>query len=293
MAEGHRRVVDLDLSKFFDRVNHDLLMERLARRIGDKVLLRLIRRYLAAGMMQGGVVIERAEGTPQGGPLSPLLANLLLDEWDRELDRRGHRFCRYADDCNIYVRSRKAGQRVMAWCRKLLEGRLRLKVNEEKSAVDRPWNRKFLGLSVTNGRVPKLRLAGQSVERMRLCIRAITARRRGISVHRMVEELNRFLRGWLGYFRLAETPSRFEELDGWIRRRLRCFLLSQWKAGRGRRRALRRLGVREAGNISWSRKGPWRLSKTQQTQEGLTVRYFRSLGLLSLTDQWRAWTRAS
>jgi len=293
VTEGHRWVVDLDLSKFFDRVNHDILMERLARRIGDKSLLRLIRHYLGAGMMQDGVVVERVEGTPQGGPLSPLLANLLLDEWDQALDRRGHHFCRYADDCNIYVRSRKAGQRVMAWCRKLLEGRLRLKVNEEKSAVARPWNRKFLGMSVTNGRVPKLRLAGQSVDRMQSRVRELTARRRGVSIHRMVEELNRFLRGWLGYFRLAETPSRFEELDGWIRRRLRCFLLSQWKAGRGRRRALLRLGVREAGHISWSRKGPWRLSKTQQTHQGLNAAYFRSLGLVSLTDQWRTLTQAS
>lgn len=293
VTEGHRWVVDLDLSKFFDRVNHDILMERLARRIADKHLLRLIRRYLAAGMMQDGVVVERAEGTPQGGPLSPLLANLLLDEWDRELDRRGHRFCRYADDCNIYVRSRKAGQRVMAWCRKFLEGRLRLRVNEEKSAVDRPWNRKFLGLSVTNGRVPKIRLADPSVERMQSRVRALTARRRGVSIQRMVEELNRFLRGWFGYFRLAETPSRFERLDSWIRRRLRCFLLSQWKPGRGRRRALHRLGVSEAGNISWSRKGPWRLAKTYQTHQGLTASYFRSLGLLSLTDQWRALSQAN
>ena len=181
----------------------------------------------------------------------------------------------------------------MAWCRKFLEGRLRLKVNEEKSAVDRPWNRKFLGMSVTNGRAPKIRMARQSVDRMKLRVRELTARRRGISIQRMVEELNRFLRGWLGYFRLAETPSRFEELDGWIRRRLRCFLLSQWKAGRGRRRALSRLGVRDAGNISWSRKGPWRLSKTQQTHQGLTAAYFRSLGLLNLTDQWRVLSQAS
>jgi len=293
VAEGHRWVVDLDLSKFFDRVNHDILMERLARRIADKTLLRLVRRYLAAGMMQDGVVVERAEGTPQGGPLSPLLANLLLDEWDQELDRRGHRFCRYADDCNIYVRSRKAGQRVMAWCRKLLEGRLRLKVNEEKSAVDRPWNRKFLGMSVTCNRVPKIRVASQSVDRLQSRVRAFTARRRGISIRRMVDELNRFLRGWIGYYRLAETPSRFEELDGWIRRRLRCFLLSQWKAGRGRRRALHRLGVRDAGHISWSRKGPWRLSKTQQTHQGLNAAYFRSLGLLSLADHWRTLSQAS
>lgn len=289
VAEGRRWVVDLDLSKFFDRVNHDILMERLSRRIGDKRLLRLIRAYLAAGLLSDGVVIERHEGTPQGGPLSPLLANVLLDEWDRQLASRGHAFCRYADDCNIYVRSRRAGERVLAWCRRFLADRLRLRLNEEKSAVDRPWRRTFLGLSVTSGKQPKLRVASEAVQRMQTRVREITSRKRGISLRRMVDELNRYLRGWLGYFRVAETPSRFEELDGWIRRRLRCFLLKQWRPGRGRGRALRRRGVKDPQYIARSHKGPWRLAKTHQLNQGYGSHYFRQLGLLELLPQWRAW----
>jgi group II intron reverse transcriptase/maturase len=287
IAEGARWVVDLDLSKFFDRVNHDVLMERLARRIDDKALLRLIRRYLSAGMMTDGVVVRRHEGTPQGGPLSPLLSNVLLDEWDKELERRGHRFARYADDCDIYVRSRKAGERVMASCRRFLETRLRLKVNEKKSAVARPWTRKFLGFSVTANRKPKLRLAKESAKRMKGRVRELTRRSRGISLERMIAELNRFLRGWLGYFRLIETPSVLEQLDSWIRRKLRCFLLKHWRPGRGRRRALQRLGVHNAGILSHSRKGPWRLSRTQHVNYGVTNRYLESQGLLNLTQQWR------
>jgi len=287
VAEGHRWVVDLDLSKFFDRVNHDVLMERLSRRITDKPLLRLIRKYLEAGMMADGVVVRREEGTPQGGPLSPLLANVLLDEWDKLLESRGHKFCRYADDCNVYVKSRQAGERVMSWCVRFLERRLRLQVNTEKSAVDRPWHRKFLGMSVTNGRQPKLRIASKSVDRFKDRVREITSRRRGINVTRMIAELNRYVRGWFGYFRMTESPSVLEELDGWIRRRIRCFLLKQWKPGRGRRRALKRLGVREAGHISGSRKGPWRLSKTKQTHEGLSLKWFEEKGLFSLKQRWR------
>lgn len=287
VAEGHRWVVDLDLSKFFDRVNHDVLMERLSRRITDKPLLRLIRKYLAAGMMADGVVVRREEGTPQGGPLSPLLANVLLDEWDKLLESRGHKFCRYADDCNIYVKSRQAGERVMSWCVRFLERRLRLQVNTEKSAVDRPWHRKFLGMSVTNGRQPKLRIASKSVDRFKDRVREITSRRRGISVTRMIAELNRYVRGWFGYFRMTESPSVLEELDGWIRRRIRCFMLKQWKPGRGRRRALKRLGVREAGHISGSRKGPWRLSKTKQTHAGLSLKWFEEKGLFCLKQRWR------
>jgi group II intron reverse transcriptase/maturase len=285
---GYRWVVDLDLSKFFDRVNHDVLMERLARRINDKRLLRLIRRYLEAGMMVNGVVTEREEGTPQGGPLSPLLANVLLDEWDQQLEARGHKFCRYADDCNVYVQSRRAGERVMAWCVAFLEGRLRLKVNVEKSAVDRPWRRKFLGLSVSHGQTPKIRIAPQSKVRFADRVRQITSRRRGISLDRMVRELNQYLRGWFGYFRLSETPSVLEELDGWIRRRLRCYLLKQWKPGRGRRKALQRLNVPDPWMISSSRKGPWRLSKTKAVHLGLDQTYFDQLGLFNLTAQWRA-----
>lgn len=292
VREGHRWVVDLDLSKFFDRVNHDILMERLARRITDKRLLRLIRRYLQAGMMSNGVVTEREEGTPQGGPLSPLLANVLLDDWDKQLEVRGHKFCRYADDCNIYVKSKRAGERVMSWCMAFLEGRLRLKVNADKSAVDRPWNRKFLGLSVTNGKQPKVRIAPQSRQRFEDRVRAITSRRRGIPIERMVRELNRYLQGWFGYFRLSETPSVLEDLDGWIRRRLRCFLLKQWKPGRGRRKALTRLGAPDPWMISGSRKGPWRLSKTKAVHMGLDTSYFTKLGLFNLTEQWRQKSQA-
>lgn len=292
VASGQRWVVDLDLSKFFDRVNHDILMERLARRISDRRLLRLIRRYLQAGMMADGVVTERGEGTPQGGPLSPLLANVLLDDWDKQLEARGHKFCRYADDCNIYVKSKCAGERVMSWCTAFLEGRLRLKVNVEKSAVDRPWNRKFLGLSVTNGKRPKLRIAPQSRKRFEDRVREITSRRRGVSVERMVRELNRYLQGWFGYFRLTEAPSVLEELDGWIRRRLRCFLLKQWKPGRGRRRALTRLGASDPWMISGSRKGPWRLSKTKAVHTGLDASYFTKLGLFHLSEQWRRLSQA-
>lgn len=292
VREGHRWVVDLDLSKFFDRVNHDVLMGRLARRIDDPRLLRLIRRYLQAGMMSDGVVTEREEGTPQGGPLSPLLANVLLDDWDKQLEARGHKFCRYADDCNIYVKSKRAGERVMSWCVAFLENRLRLKVNVDKSAVDRPWNRKFLGLSVTNGRQPKIRIAAKSRQRFEDRVRELTSRRRGVSVHRLVRELNRYLQGWFGYFRLSETPSVLEELDGWIRRRLRCFLLKQWKPGRGRRKALNRLGAPNAQMISGSRKGPWRLSKSQAVHMGLDLAYFQKLGLFNLTECWRLKSQA-
>jgi group II intron reverse transcriptase/maturase len=287
IADGYRWVVDIDLSKFFDRVNHDVLMERLARRIEDKALLRLIRRYLSAGMMQDGVVVDRREGTPQGGPLSPLLSNVLLDEWDKELERRGHRFVRYADDCNIYVRSRKAGERVLASCRKFLENRLRLKVNEGKSAVDRPWKRKFLGYSVTRYRKPKLRLAPDSVTRLKERVREMTRRGRGISLQQLIAELNPYLRGWLGYYRLIETPSVLEQLDKWLRRRLRCFLLKQWRTGSGRRRALRRLGVRDAWMISGSHKGFWRLSKAKGMCVGTPNRFFTQQGLLDLRQRWQ------
>jgi RNA-directed DNA polymerase len=259
-------------------VNHDVLMESLARRIYDKRLLRLIRRDLQAGMMAEGVVTGREEGTPQGGPLSPLLANVLLDEWDRQLEARGHKFCRYADDCNVYVRSRRAGERVMSWCAAFLECRLRLKVNAEKSAVDRPWNRKFLGLSVTNGKRPKIRIAPQSRKRFEDRVREITSRRRGVSIKRMLWELNRYLQGWFGDFRLTETPRMLEELDGWIRRRLRCFLLKQWKPDPGPPPVSAAVGGSRPWMISGSRKGPWRLSKTKAVHMGLDTSYFAKLG---------------
>jgi group II intron reverse transcriptase/maturase len=232
IQEGCHWVVDLDLEKFFDRVNHDVLMSRLAKRIEDKRLLRLIRRYLNAGMMADGVVIERHEGTPQGGPLSPLLANLLLDEVDKELEKRGHAFCRYADDCNVYVRSERAGQRVMAHMRKLLS-RLRLKVNEGKSAVARPWDRKFLGFSFRLSKRGKVQrcVAPKSLDKMKERVREITARNGGRSIQAVVSQLRRYLLGWKGYFRLTEIAGQMSSLDVWVRRRLRILQLKQWKRG--------------------------------------------------------------
>jgi len=218
VSEGRRWVVDLDLEKFFDRVNHDVLMTRLARRVKDKRILRLIRRYLQARMMEGGLVSQRREGTPQGGPLSPLLSNILLDELDKELERRGHKFCRHADDCNVYVRSRSAGERVKESITKFLERRLRLKVNEGKSAVGRPWERKFLGYTMTWHREPRLKVSDSSVKRLKMKLREILRRGRGRNIGRQIEELTPLLRGWMNYFRLAEVKGIFEELDGWIRR---------------------------------------------------------------------------
>ena len=229
---GRRWVVDVDLEKFFDRVNHDLLMGRLAKRIGDKRMLRLIRSYLEAGIMVNGVVMERQEGTPQGGPLSPLLANILLDEVDKELEKRGHTFCRYADDCNVYVRSERAGQRVMDALRKQY-AKLRLKVNESKSAVASAWSRKFLGYSfwVAKGGEVKRRVAPKALEMMKDRVRSITKRPGGRSMKSVFEELAGYLRGWKNYFRLADTPNIFANLDKWIRRRLRAVQIKQWKQG--------------------------------------------------------------
>src|SRR6266571_412990 len=224
VREGRRWVVDIDLEKFFDRVNHDVLMSRLARRIKDKRVLRLIRRYLQAGMMSNGLTTARKEGTPQGGPRSPLLSNILLDELDKELERRGHKFCRYADDCNIYVQSRSSGERVMKSITSFLDRRLRLQVNAEKSAVARPWERKFLGYSLTSNREPRLKVAKESVKRLKGKLREIFCRGRGRNLGKLVEELNVVLRGWIQYFRLAEVKGIFDELDGWIRRKLRCLI---------------------------------------------------------------------
>ncbi|BAD75740.1 recombinase of Bh.Int-like element [Geobacillus kaustophilus HTA426] len=222
IQEGYTWVVDIDLEKFFDRVNHDKLMGILAKRIPDKILLKLIRKYLQAGVMINGVVMETQEGTPQGGPLSPLLSNILLDELDKELEKRGHKFVRYADDCNIYVRTKKAGERVMKSITAFIEKKLRLKVNETKSAVDRPWRRKFLGFSFTPSKEPKIRIAKESIRRMKQRIRTMTSRSKPIPMPERIEQLNQYILGWCGYFSLAETPSVFKELDGWIRRSCAC-----------------------------------------------------------------------
>ncbi|EQB94809.1 RNA-directed DNA polymerase, partial [Geobacillus sp. A8] len=262
IQEGYTWVVDIDLEKFFDRVNHDKLMGILAKRIPDKILLKLIRKYLQAGVMINGVVMETQEGTPQGGPLSPLLSNILLDELDKELEKRGHKFVRYADDCNIYVRTKKAGERVMKSITAFIEKKLRLKVNETKSAVDRPWRRKFLGFSFTPSKEPKIRIAKESIRRMKQRIRTMTSRSKPIPMPERIEQLNQYILGWCGYFSLAETPSVFKELDGWIRRRLRMCQWKEWKLPRTRVRKLQSLGVPKQKAYEWgnTRKKYWRVA---------------------------------
>jgi len=286
VAEGRTMVVDLDLEKFFDRVNHDLLMARLARRVADKRLLRIIRRFLEAGLMQQGVCVERHEGTPQGGPLSPLLANLLLDDLDKELERRGHRFCRYADDCNIYVGSRAAGERVMAGLIAFLEGKLKLRVNREKSAVAHVSERKFLGHRLLAGGT--LTIAPQSLERAKDRIRQITRRNRGVSLDRLIGELNSFLTGWVTYFRHTKARTALRELDQWIRRKVRCVRLKQRKRAKPIADFLRGLGV--PWNRCWttaaSGKGWWRMSHTPAAQQGMNNAWFQSQGLVTLLDRY-------
>jgi RNA-directed DNA polymerase len=285
IAAGYRWVVDLDLEKFFDRVNHDRLMAKLAQRIRDKRLLKLIRAFLRAGVLEDGLVSPVDEGTPQGGPLSWLLSNIVLDELDRELERRGLRFGRYADDCNIYVRSRRAGQRVMESLRRFITGKLKLKVNELKSAVARPWERKFLGFSFTMAREPRRRIAPKAMERFKERVRALTRRTRGVSIERMAEELARYLRGWLGYFGYCQTPSVLEGLDAWLRRRLRSAIWKQWKRGTVRFRELHQRGVGKdlAARTAGSAHGPWRLANSPALEIALPNAYFASLGIPQLT----------
>lgn len=290
VCEGRRWVVDIDLEKFFDRVNHDVLMSRLARRIKDKRVLRLIRRYLQAGMMSAGLTTARREGTPQGGPLSPLLSNILLDELDKELERRGHKFCRYADDCNVYVRSRSAGERVLQSLTKLLERRLRLQVNAEKSAVARPWERKFLGYSLTWHRESRLKVATTSVQRLKQKLREIFRRGKGRNLRKLIEgELTPLLRGWMNYFRLAQVKGIFEELDGWIRRKLRCLIWRQWKRTVTRAKGLRQRGLKEtqAWESATNRRGPWWNAGAAHMNAAFPKSYFNRCGLLSLLEQCR------
>jgi RNA-directed DNA polymerase len=284
LSEGHEWVVDMDLEQFFDRVNHDMLLGRVAKRVTDKRLLKLIRAFLNAGMMAEGVVVAREQGTPQGGPLSPLLANLLLDDLDRELERRGHRFVRYADDCNIYVRSERAGERVLANVTRFVERKLKLKVNAKKSAVARPWQRKFLGFSFTRGAKPKRKLARQTVERFKRQVRERTRESRGISLERMIRELSNYLRGWRTYYGFCETRSELVKLDSWIRRRLRCVAWRQWKHGPKRHEELRKRGVlpKWAAATAFSSSGPWRLSHCRALTHALPNAYLKQLGLLSL-----------
>lgn len=277
---GYAIVVDIDLEKFFDRVNHDVLMSRVARRVSDKRVLRLIRAYLTSGVLENGLVSPTDEGTPQGGPLSPLLSNLLLDDLDRELERRGHRFVRYADDCNIYVRSERAGERVMSGIKRFLEKKLRLKVNEQKSAVGKPSQRKFLGYSFTNEARVRRRIAPQSLVRFKERVRELTRRGRSLSV--VVTELSRYLRGWFGYYRHTEWPTQLRELDGWIRRRLRRYIWRAWKRPRRRYRILRAHGAEARHAWRVVHLGPWRASRSPAVTRVLPNAYFRALGLFSL-----------
>jgi RNA-directed DNA polymerase len=287
IASGHTVVVDMDLEKFFDRVNHDILMGLVAKRVADKRLLKLIRGFLTAGMMEGGLASPTVEGTPQGGPLSPLLSNLMLDVLDKELEKRGHPFVRYADDCNIYVRSGRAGERVMASIEQFLAKRLKLKVNKAKSAVAKPSVRKLLGFSFTSRREPSRRIAPQALDRFKARVRELTRRTRGRSLAQIVKELSVYLRGWRGYFGFCQTPSVLRVLDEWTRRRLRAIAWKQWKRGRTRFAALRRRGVGRdlAATTAGSPCGPWRLSNSPALTIALPNSLFEALGLTSVADQ--------
>src|SRR2546427_1129260 len=286
IAAGYSWTVDFDLEKFFDRVNHDKLMGQIARRVEDKRLLKLIRAFLNAGVMENGLVSPSVEGTPQGGPLSPLLSNLVLDELDRELERRGHRFVRYADDCNIYVRSERAGQRVMESVTRFITQRLKLKVNEAKSAVPRPQERKFLGFSFTAGPEVKRVIAPKALGRFKQRIPEITRGAKGVSMKQTMEELAPYMRGWRSYFGFCETPEVLIGLTRWVRLRLRSALWRQWKTPRRRRAALLQLGVRPrlANNTAGSGLGPWYLARAKALSVGLSNAHFKSLGLPTLID---------
>jgi RNA-directed DNA polymerase len=287
IGAGSRWCVDLDLEKFFDRVNHDVLMARVARRVKDKRVLRLVRRYLQAGIMESGLVSPRTEGTPQGGPLSPLLSNILLDELDKELERRGHRFVRYADDSSVYVKSRAAGERVMASLEHFLWKRLRLRLNRHKSAVDRPWRRKFLGYSVTSHLQPRLKVAPGSIKRLRAKLRPFWRRARGRNLATTIVELNRIIRGWVAYYRLVDVRASFEQLDPWIRRKLRCILWRQWKKPRTRFKKLRKAGVDEGRAYAGAMNshGPWWNAGASHMNQAVSNKGLRTMGLVSFLDE--------
>jgi group II intron reverse transcriptase/maturase len=285
---GKRWVVDMDLKQFFDEVDHDILMSRLGRKVKDKRLKRLLNAFLKAGVHCGDKIEPTPKGTPQGGPLSPLLSNILLDDLDKELERRGHSFCRYADDCNIYVGSRRAGTRVMQSVTEYVENNLKLKVNQDKSAVDRPWKRTFLGFSFTHHRRPRIRIPKETLRRFRLNLKDLFRWGRGRNLGRFTREnLNPVLRGWLNYFKLAETKGYAEDLDGWLRRRLRCILWRQWKRGRTRYQQLRRRGLdeRRARASAFNGRGAWWNSGASHMNDAFRKSYFDHLGLFSLLDK--------
>jgi RNA-directed DNA polymerase len=281
-------VVDIDLEKFFDRVNHDMLMARVARRVKDKKILLLIRRFLQAGAMENGLVIASEEGTPQGGPLSPLLSNIMLDDFDKELEKRGLRFARYADDCNIYVKTERAGKRVMESVVRYLTEKLKLKVNQQKSAVDSPWNRKFLGFTFTKGEGPKkITVHGSRIKRFKDKIRGVTKRMRG---NKITDSIRKFImpitRGWANYFAIAETLSVFDALDGWVRRKIRCIVWRQWKKPKTRYKRLLALGIKSqtAKRAAYSSRGPWRMAKTYCTHTAMSNAVIEDLGYIPMFD---------
>lgn len=291
IKQGYRWVIDMDLEKFFDKVNHDRLMRTLSKRIKDPNLLRLIRKYLQAGIMKDRPVKPNTEGTPQGGPLSPLLSNIVLDELDKELESRGLHFVRYADDCNIYVRSKRAGLRIKKSMTQFIEGKLKLKVNEQKSAVDRPWKRKFLGFSFTvHKENPKIRISKESIKRFHQRIRLLTSRKKSISMEDRIRELNRYLVGWLGYYQLAETPSIFKTLDSWIRRRLRMIRWKEWKKVKTKHKNLMRLGIKRDKAWEWAntRKAYWRIANSPILHMTLGDKYWIHQGLKSLFNRYQA-----
>lgn len=285
ISQGSRWVVDIDLEKFFDKVHHDRLMRTLSYKVKDPRVLRLIRRYLQAGVMENGLVSPNTEGTPQGGPLSPLLSNIVLDELDKELEKRGLSFVRYADDCNIYVRSKRAGERVMESITSFIEKKLKLKVNKDKSAVDRPWRRKFLGFTFSNHlKQPKIRISKQSIQRMKQRVRELTSRKQSINMKDRLEKLNLYLVGWLGYYQLAETPTVFKEIDSWIRRRLRMIRWKEWKKIKTKQKNLTKLGIHKVKAWEWanSRLGYWRIAKSPILDRALDNHYWSKQGLKSL-----------
>jgi RNA-directed DNA polymerase len=287
VAGGKRWVVDIDIEKFFDKVNHDILMHKLSHKVADKRMLKLIRRYLQAGIMIGGVTSPRVEGAPQGGPLSPILSNVLLDELDKELEKRGHAFVRYADDANIYVGSEAAAERVIKSVTGFIEKRLKLKVNTAKSASTRPWKRKFLGYSMTWHKAPRLKVAPEAIARLKTKIRTVIHRGRGRNLGKTINELTPTLRGWVNYFRLAEVKGIFEELDGWIRRKLRCTLWRQWKRTYTRAKKLmgRGLSKDRALRSAMNGRGPWWNSGASHMNQAFPKSYFDSCGLISLLDR--------
>jgi RNA-directed DNA polymerase len=288
ISTGKRIVIDMDIEKFFDQVNHDILMQKIAKSVHDKRILKIIRKYLQAGVMIEGCCVRTEEGTPQGGPISPLLANIMLNDLDKELSKRGLMFVRYADDCNIYVASKRAAARVFASITKFIQTKLKLKVNAEKSAIDHPWKRKFLGFTFSWLEITTLRIAPKSIERFKERIRSLTKRNAAIAMEKRIEKLNEYLIGWSGYFSIAECKSMSQDLDAWIRRRLRMCVLKQWKRCKTKLQNMVQLGVPEkwAGCIAFSRKKCWRLANTPQISKALNNAYWHDLGLVSLLDRY-------